>query len=389
VVAVKRLAILGSTGSIGTSALEVVEQRPERFQVVSLAAARSVETLAAQARRHRPRVIAVLDAEAAAGLRELLPEELAGRVVHGTAGYFAAAVDCGPDLLLSAMVGAAGLVPTFAAVQAGIDVALANKETLVAAGGPVTAKAAETGARIIPVDSEHSAIFQALNGGSRGEVAALWLTASGGPFRELPAARLAQVTPAQALDHPNWSMGPKITVDSATLMNKGLEVIEAAWLFGQPLEKVRVVIHPQSVVHSMVEFLDGTVLAQLGVADMRVPIASALTHPERLEWDLPRLEPAKMASLTFEEPDMGRFPALRLAREAGLAGGVAPAVLNAANEVAVEAFLAGGLGFTGITACVEAVLERHPGGPAETVAAVLEADRRAREAARGWLEERR
>jgi 1-deoxy-D-xylulose-5-phosphate reductoisomerase len=239
------------------------------------------------------------------------------------------------------------------------------------------------------VDSEHSAIFQALNGGSRGEVAALWLTASGGPFRELPAARLAQVTPAQALDHPNWSMGPKITVDSATLMNKGLEVIEAAWLFGQPLEKVRVVIHPQSVVHSMVEFLDGTVLAQLGVADMRVPIASALTHPERLEWDLPRLEPAKMASLTFEEPDMGRFPALRLAREAGLAGGVAPAVLNAANEVAVEAFLAGELGFTGITACVEAVLERHPGGPAETVAAVLEADRRAREAARGWLGERR
>ncbi len=381
----KRLAILGSTGSIGRSALEVLAEHPGRFQVVSLAAARSVETLAAQARALRPEVIAVLDAAAAARLAALLPDELARRVVHGPQGYLEAAVGCGPDLLLSAMVGAAGLMPTYAAVQAGVDVALANKETLVAGGEPVTAAAQKSGAAILPVDSEHSAIFQALLGNDPAGVAALWLTASGGPFRAYRPQDLAAVTPAQALNHPNWAMGPKITIDSATLMNKGLEVIEARWLFGQPLERIKVVIHPQSVVHSMVEYVDGSVIAQMGMPDMKLPILVALCHPQRLATTWPRLDITRMGPLTFSPPDLERFPALALALAAGRTGGTAPATLNAANEVAVEAFLAGRLDFPGIPACVEAVLSTQASAPAGSVAAVLEADRQARSAARAWL----
>jgi 1-deoxy-D-xylulose-5-phosphate reductoisomerase len=388
VVAVKNIAILGSTGSIGTNALDVVEQRPDLFKVVSLAAARSVETLAVQARKHNPRLIVVLDGDAAQRIKQLLPSDLARRVVHGPAGYIEAVVSAGADVVLSAMVGAAGLIPTYAAVQAGLTVALANKETLVAGGEVVMKKAAETGAQIVPVDSEHAAIFQALMGSKPEEVKSLWLTASGGPFRAKSAAELEKVTPAEALKHPNWSMGPKITVDSATLMNKGLEVLEASWLFEQPLDKVRVVIHPQSVVHSLVEFVDGTMLAQMGVPDMRLPIASALTHPERMDWDLPRLELTQLKALTFEEPDINRFPALGLAYAAGRAGGDAPSVLNAANEVAVDAFLTGKLDFNGITACVETILERHDHTPVASVADVLEADRWARKEAREWLESR-
>ncbi len=381
----KRLAILGSTGSIGLSALKVIETAPESFRVVSLAAARSVRVLAEQARRHRPEVIAVLDARAAEELKALVPPDLAGRVAHGPQGYLEAAVGFGPDLVLSAMVGAAGLVPTFAAVAAGLDVALANKETLVAAGHLVMAEAKKTGAAILPVDSEHSAIFQALMGNDPAGVRRLLLTASGGPFRSASPAELKRVTPEQALNHPNWSMGPKITIDSATLMNKGLEVIEARWLFDQPLEKIQVVIHPQSVVHSLVEYVDGSMVAQLGVPDMRLPIAFALAYPERRYWNLPPLDLTKTGPLTFEPPDMERFPALRLAYQAGQAGGAAPAVLGGANEVAVESFLAGGLDFPGITACAASVLEAFPGRPADSVAAVLEADRWARAQARAWV----
>ena len=381
----RRLAILGSTGSIGASTLEVVEAHPERFRVVSLAAARSVKKLAQQAIRHQPQVLAVIDQAAAAELKSLLPPELARRVVHGPQGYLEAAVGSGPQVVLSAMVGAAGLLPTFAAVQAGLTVALANKETLVAGGQPVMAAAQAKGAAILPVDSEHSAIFQALMGNDPARVRALWLTASGGPFREFSHQQLSQVTPAQALNHPNWSMGPKITVDSATLMNKGLEAIEAHWLFGQPLDKIRVVIHPQSVVHSLVEYVDGSVLAQMGRPDMRLPIAFALAYPERLASELPPLPVTSMGPLTFQEPDRGRFPALELAYGAGRAGGTCPAVLNGANEVAVAAFLQGALSFTGIAQCVQEVLERHQAGPADSVAAVLEADRWARTAARSWL----
>ena len=386
---VKRLAILGSTGSIGTSALDVVERNPEHFRVVALAAATSVEKLAAQARRHRPRVLAVKDAAAAQALRRLLPDDLAGRVVHGTQGYLAATLEGEPDLVLSAMVGAAGLVPTYAAVEAGIDVALANKESLVAGGELVMSRAKASGAHIIPVDSEHSALFQALMGNDPAWVKALWLTASGGPFRNLDRAALARVTAADALKHPTWSMGPKITIDSATLMNKGLEVIEAHWLFDQPLDKIKVMIHPQSLVHSLVEYRDGSIIAQLGLPDMRLPIAFALGYPRRRDWGLPGLDLATLGGLSFQPPDLERFPALGLAYEAGRLGGTAGAVLNAANEVAVERFLTGGLDYLGIAACVEAILEKHRVRPAESVAAVLDADLWARQQARQWLDHKR
>ncbi|CAO0822494.1 1-deoxy-D-xylulose 5-phosphate reductoisomerase [Desulfarculales bacterium] len=383
-VVARRLAILGSTGSIGVSTLEVVEAYPRHFTVASLAAARSVKKLAEQAIRHQPQVLAVIDEAAATQLKYLLPPKLARRVVHGPQGYLEAAVGCGPQVVLSAMVGVAGLVPTYAAVQAGVTVALANKETLVAGGEPVMAAAKAKGAVILPVDSEHSAIFQGLMGNDPKRVRALWLTASGGPFRQLSPQKLSQVTPAQALNHPNWSMGPKITVDSATLMNKGLEAIEAL-AFWSAHDKIKVVIHPQSVVHSLVEYVDGSVLAQMGLPDMRLPIAFALAYPERLASELPSLPVTSMDPLTFQEPDRERFPALELAYAAGRAGGTCPAVLNGTNEVAVAAFLQGGLAFTGIACCVAEVLQRHQIGPADSVAAVLEADRWARGAARSWL----
>jgi 1-deoxy-D-xylulose-5-phosphate reductoisomerase len=347
-----------------------------------------VEALAGQIARHRPEVAAVFDHAAAKALKALLPADSSTRVVHGPQGYLEAAVGCGPKMVLSAMVGAAGLVPTFAAVAGGVDVALANKETLVAAGHLVMAEAKRTGAAILPVDSEHSAIFQALMGNDPARVRRLLLTASGGPFRGKSAEEIKLVTREQALNHPNWSMGPKITIDSATLMNKGLEVIEAHWLFDQPLKKVEVVIHPQSVVHSLVEYVDGSIVAQLGVPDMRLPIAFALAYPERRDWSLPALDLTKSEPLTFEPPDLTRFPALGLAYAAARAGGATPAVLGAANEVAVEFFLAGRLDFPGITTCVRAVLEGFDNRPAGSVAAVLEADRWARQQARAWVRER-
>lgn len=384
--ALKKLAILGSTGSIGLSALDVIERAPDRFQVVSLAAANSIEPLAAQAIKHRPLIISVLTQERAAALSELLPPELRARVVHGPQGYEAATLECGADMVLSAMVGAAGLLPTYGAVKAGIDVALANKESLVAGGQAVMAMAAKTGAALLPVDSEHSALFQALCGGRVEEVKTLWLTASGGPFRQMPAAFLVSVTPEQALKHPNWDMGQKISIDSATLMNKGLEVIEAHWLFDQPFSAIKVVIHPQSWVHSMVEYVDGSILAQLGPPDMRLAIAHALAHPQRLDLGLPTLDPLTMGSLSFKPPDPQRFPALALAYAAGEEGGTCPAVLSAANEVAVQAFLDRRLPFMGIVALCEKVLEAHQRQPASDLNLVLEADAWARETATGILE---
>ncbi|WP_044351224.1 1-deoxy-D-xylulose-5-phosphate reductoisomerase [Dethiosulfatarculus sandiegensis] len=384
----RRLAILGSTGSIGRNTLDVVAKKSGMFEVVSLAAARSVELLAEQARLFEPEILAVLDEQAARALKKLLPANLKNKVVFGSAGYLEATLANDPDLVLSAMVGSAGLLPTYAAVEAGIDVALANKETLVAAGELVMAKAGEKGASLIPVDSEHSAIFQCLMGNHKNEVRHIWLTASGGPFRNYPADELAAVTAKQALKHPNWSMGPKITIDSATLMNKGLEVIEARWLFDTGFNEIKVVIHPQSMIHSLVEYVDGSFVAQMGPADMRIPIAFALGYPERLDWGLETLDLTAMSDLTFEEPDLTRFPALALAFEAGRAGGAAPAVLNGANEVAVASFLNGNLDFCGITACVQAVLESSGHNGADSVAEVLEADRWAREKASDWLKAR-
>jgi len=376
----KRLAILGSTGSVGEQTLSVVASFPDRFRVTALAAGRNVEKLASQARCFDPDVVSVGDAEGAAKLRTLLPGNRP-TIVHGAEGLLAVATH-DADLVVAALVGAAGLRPTLAAIRAGRDVALANKEVLVMAGALVLREARARGVALLPVDSEHSAIFQVLAGQRREDLARIVLTASGGPFRTWSAERIAAATVAEALQHPNWSMGPKISIDSATLMNKGLELIEARWLFDTPPEQVDVVVHPQSIIHSLVEFRDGSVLAQLGLPDMRIPIAVALAHPERLPLDLPRLDLAKLERLDFEAPDRLRFPALDLAYAALRADEAAPAVLNAANEIAVAAFLAGRIAFPAIAGLCAAVLDRHLGQVASaeltSLESVLDADAWAR-----------
>jgi 1-deoxy-D-xylulose-5-phosphate reductoisomerase len=373
----KRLAILGSTGSIGTSTLDVVARFPERFTVAALTAGRNIRRLAEQVIAFRPELVAVRDAEGAADLRRRLPADLAVEIRHGDDGFAAAAGQVEVDMVVVAVVGAAGLMPTLAAIDAKRDVALANKETLVMAGALVMSRAAAAGVRLLPVDSEHSAIFQCLNGNRSADLERILLTASGGPFRQWPAHRLEAVVPEQALAHPNWKMGPKITIDSATLMNKGLEVIEAVHLFAVPPERIEVLVHPQSIIHSMVAFVDGSVMAQMGVPDMRTAIAYALSHPERLPLAQP-LPDWTGGPLTLEAPDLQKFPSLRLAFEACRAGGTFPAVLNAANEVAVEAFLARRIGFTDIPRHVAEALEAHHGNAGPDLAAILEADRWAR-----------
>jgi len=385
---VKNLAILGSTGSIGQSTLAVVTEHPREFMVKGLAAGRNVEALAAQIRQFQPDLVSVQDEASATRLRELLPSGNTLEILVGPRGAAAVATIPEVDLVVSAMVGAAGLVPTLAAIQAGLPVALANKETLVAAGSLVMAAAKEKGVALIPVDSEHSALMQALEGQRREDVNKLWLTASGGPFRAWPAAKLAQVTPAQALRHPNWNMGAKITIDSATMMNKALEVIEAHVLFDMPAERIGVYIHPQSIIHSLVEFVDGSVIAQLGVPDMRLPIAYALSYPRRLPLSGPSLDLSQIAQLTFEPPDLERFPSLRLGFEAAAAGGTLPAVLNAANEVAVAAFLADRLSFLGIPRVVEETMATHTPGAIQDLDHVLEVNRWAREYAQRLIEQK-
>jgi 1-deoxy-D-xylulose-5-phosphate reductoisomerase len=381
----KRLAILGSTGSIGQNALAVVAAHPEEFAVVGLAAGQNVAVLAEQIRQFRPARVSVKDEASARRLRERLSPAPAPEILTGPAGAVQVATSPGVNLVVSAMVGAVGLEPTLAAVEAGITVALANKETLVAAGPLVMAAARDRGVAIIPVDSEHSAIFQALQGQRREDIRRLWLTASGGPFRSWPAARLATVTPQEALKHPNWSMGPKITVDSATLMNKALEVIEASVLFRLPVDQVEVFIHPQSIIHSLVEFVDGSVIAQLGVPDMRLPIAYALTYPTRLPLKAPALDLCQVAQLTFERPDLERFPGLKLGYQAARTGGTMPAVLNAANEVAVAAFLQDGLGFLDLPRVVARTMAAHQPEPLKSLEQVLAVNRWARDYARGLI----
>ena len=376
----KRIVILGSTGSIGRNALWVAERFPDRFQVVGLGAGRNIDLLADQVQRFRPRAVAVLTAELAGDLRRRLPPGT--EVLAGLSGYQQVAALPESQLVLSAMVGAAGLMPTLAALHAGKDVALANKETLVMAGDLVTTEVGRHQVRLLPVDSEHSAVFQALTGHRRQDLKRIVLTASGGPFLHAGLEELQRVTPAQALAHPNWRMGPKVTIDSATLMNKGLEVIEARWLFDLDLAQIGVAMHPQSIVHSLVEYVDGSVIAQLGIPDMRVPIAYALSYPERLPLDLPPLDLLAVQTLTFLEPDRARFPCLGLAFAALKAGGTMPAVLNAANEVAVEAFLTGRIPFLAIGEVVEEAMERHRSSPAVEVEVILSADRWAREEAR-------
>ncbi len=375
----KHLAILGSTGSIGTSTLEVVRSFPERFRVVALAAGGNLDLLEEQIREFHPSLAAVKDELSAAELRNRL--DGACEVAEGAQGRIDAATHPEADMVVSALVGALGLEATYEALSRGRDVALANKEALVVAGEHMTGLAAATGAKILPVDSEHNAIHQCLRGERSSEVRRLWLTASGGPFLRHSIERLAGVTREEALRHPTWKMGPKVTIDSATLMNKGLEVIEARWLFGLDARRIRVVIHPKSVVHSMVEFIDGSFKAQLGITDMRHPIQYALSWPERWESDLPPFDPIEAGPLEFEAPDTQRFRCLELAFRALEAGGAAPAVLNAANEVAVRAFLEERAAFMEIPAVIAETLDRHAGDGAADLKELLAADGRARRTA--------
>jgi len=380
---VRRLAVLGATGSIGESTLDVVRRFPDRFRVVALAAGgRRIDRLAAQVRETGARWVAAPDRAAADALRS---RGVAAEILAGPQGLVQVAGLEEADVVVSAVVGAAGLLPTYAAVLAGKTVALANKESLVAAGEVVMAAARRTGARILPVDSEHSALFQALEGRGPGQVRRLILTASGGPFRGRSRSSLAGVGVDEALAHPNWSMGPKITVDSATLMNKGLEVIEARWLFDVPADRIDVAVHPESIVHSLVEFVDGSLIAQLGPPDMRIPIAYALSYPERLPLPDLSIDLVRAGRLTFEEPDRDAFPCLDLAYEALRAGGTVPAVLSGANEEAVAAFLARRLGFLEIAEAVAAALEAHRPHALTTVQEALEADLWARRFVKGWV----
>lgn len=380
----KRISILGSTGSIGVSTLSVIGAHPGEFTITSLAGGRNIGLLKRQIDRFRPRLAAVIDEAHAHDLRTLMGSTNTA-ILSGTEGYREAAAVEGTDMVVSAMVGAAGLLPTLDAIAAGRDIALANKETLVMAGGIVLKKAAQKGVTIIPVDSEHSAIFQCLRGHNREELRRIVLTASGGPFLHASAEELAEVTPEQALKHPNWAMGNKITIDSATMMNKGLEVIEAAWLFGVPMSKIDVLIHPQSIIHSLVEYRDGSVIAQLGVPDMRVPIAYALSFPRRMIRSEAGLDLVNVGALTFFKPDPDRFPALRLAYAAAETGGTMPAALNAANEVAVTAFIDGEIGFNEISQLVDRVLSHHRVRMEPRIEEILDADRQAREDARNRI----
>jgi 1-deoxy-D-xylulose-5-phosphate reductoisomerase len=377
----KRLAILGSTGSIGVSALEIVSAHPERFDVVALTAGRNLALLAKQIKIFRPQVVAVQEAANAELLRQALGSNLP-EILYGREGLIACASESNANMVVSAIVGAAGLEPTLAAINAGKDIALANKETLVAAGSVVMSAVEEKGCRLFPVDSEHSAIFQSLEGHRKHDVNRLILTASGGPFRDHSLLDLSRVTPEDALVHPNWNMGRKITIDSATMMNKGLEVIEAHWLFDLPADKIDVHIHPESIVHSMVEYVDGAVIAQLGIPDMKTPIAYALSYPERLPLNLPPLNLCRLGRLHFYEPDIERFRCLGLAYDALRCGGTAPAVLNAANEVAVEAFLEREIDFLDIADIICEVLSRHDVQPLTGLDNILAADSWARAATR-------
>jgi 1-deoxy-D-xylulose-5-phosphate reductoisomerase len=380
----KRLAILGSTGSIGTQTLDIVSHYPELFTVEALTAGNNIDLLIMQTKLFRPRQVVIANDSHYLKLKK----ELAGLPVEVLSGVEASeAVVTGStvDTVVAAMVGFAGLGPTAAAVAAGKEVALANKETLVVAGEMITGYAARSGSRLIPIDSEHSAIMQCLTGESAGSVEKIILTGSGGPFRTTPAEALPAVTPEMALRHPNWTMGAKITIDSATMMNKGLEIIEAHWLFGIPAERIEVLIHPQSVIHSLVQFKDGSVKAQLGIPDMRLPIIYALTYPDRVVTDIPRPELADIASLTFERPDTKRFRNIALARDAIARGGNIPCALNAANEVAVASFLNHEIRFTDIAATVEYVIENTEFNKEASPGVYAETDSRSRSLAKQFI----
>jgi len=389
---IKHVTILGSTGSIGVNTLDVIRAHPDRFKVAALTAGKQIDRLAQQCAEFKPAIAVVADADGAARLKQiLLYQKINTQVLYGPQALVSAVTDSGCDTVMAAIVGAAGLVPTLAAAKAGKRVLLANKEALVMSGNLFMQAMKQGGGELLPIDSEHNAIFQCLPpqfsktpNPSLG-VEELWLTASGGPFRNTPLEQLGSITPDQACAHPNWVMGRKISVDSATMMNKGLEVIEAFWLFGLPLEKIKVLIHPQSVVHSMVRYRDGSVIAQLGQPDMRTPIAYGLAWPERIEAGVAQLNLTQLAALSFAEPDLARFPCLSLAFAAAKAGGTAPTVLNAANEIAVAAFLNEGMHYLDISSVVDKTLNAMPVSGADSIEYILDIDIQARKVARDFI----
>lgn len=384
----KRLSILGSTGSIGVNTLHIISQFPERFKVISLSAGLNTKLLKEQILQFRPKVVSVLNKELSEALRNELPG-VPVEIVYGIEGLIQVATHPEVDQVVSAIVGAVGLIPTLSAIKTGKTLALANKEPLVMAGKILIEEAKRNRVQIFPIDSEHSAIFQALLGHRKEDVHRLILTASGGPFLNLPISRLQEVTVKDALNHPHWEMGKKITIDSASLMNKGLEVIEAHWLFDIPVEKITVLIHPQSIIHSMVEYIDGSIVTQMGITDMRIPISYALSFPERLHLNLPPLDLSKSEALTFLDPDPEKFPCLKLAYQSIEIGETMPTILNAANEVAVNAFLEGALKFTEIPILLKRVMEEHEVKPIQTIEDVLKADHWARERSKAMIEGRK
>lgn len=382
----KKLAILGSTGSIGVSTVDVVVKNPSQFTIYALAAGKNLALIKEQIERFRPRIASVIDREHADRLQDMLGRSSATKIVCGAEGYREVATCQGVDMVLSAIVGAAGLLPTMDAIEAGKDIALANKETMVMAGSLVVEKARSKGVNILPVDSEHGAIFQCLVGHNKDDVRKIILTASGGPFFRLPKEKMSDVTLEDALKHPNWDMGAKITIDSATMMNKGLEVIEAKWFFDVDIDRIDVLIHPQSIVHSMVEYTDGSLIAQLGVPDMKGPIAYALSYPERLHDIIAPLTLSSIGTLEFFSPDFDKFKNLDLAYRSAARGGTTPAVLNAANEVAVEAFINGLIGFIDMSNIVEEVIDAYDPKEPQTIEDVLDADKIGRNRAQEIVE---
>jgi 1-deoxy-D-xylulose-5-phosphate reductoisomerase len=384
----KKLAILGSTGSIGVSTLDIVASHPDKFEVVALTAGNNLTLLKRQIEQFSPQAVAVITEESAKKLDKMLSGKKP-EILHGVPGLIAVATAAEASMVVAAIVGSAGLVPTVAAIKAGKDIALANKETLVAAGRLVMKLVEQHGVKLYPVDSEHSAVFQSLQGHRAENVKRIILTASGGPFLNYPLDKLSQVSVSDALNHPNWSMGQKITIDSATMINKGLEIIEARWLFDTPADCIDVVIHPQSIIHSMVEYVDGCVMAQLGVPDMKAPIAYALTYPERVSTGVKPLDLTELNSLTFLKPDSERFPSLKLAYRSLREEESMPAVMNAANEVAVEAFLSGKIKFTEIVSYIEKTMDLHSPHSFSSIDEVLNADIWSREKTRQLLGERK
>lgn len=382
----KNICLLGSTGYIGNNSIKVIKENKEKYRIIALGAGRNIDLLLSQIKELRPRFAVVINSNLANGLKARLNNRTNTEILYGPEGYIKIATLLDVDLAIVAMTGSSGLLPTFSAITAGKDIALANKETLVIAGSLLMGESKKRGVNIFPIDSEHSAIQQSIQGHSREDLKRIILTGSGGPFKDLPLERLSKVTPKEALKHPKWKMGKKITIDSATMMNKGLEAIEAKWLFNVEMDQIEILLHPQTIIHSMVEYMDGSIIAQLAPPDMRIPISYALSYPRHLKGELPSLDFSKIENLSFEKPDKKRFKCLDLALSAGYIGESMPAALNGANEIAVEAFLEGKIGFLGIPQLIEKTMEQHQIFPIDSIDQALEADQWAKSRATEILE---